>query len=773
MFLNELQNQTLEPTNKQHFSNSLKHFSFQNQESFSKRDSKENFEESKNFSEINCNESNNEMKNILKEQDPNIFRNKISKEIEDINQILESKSLILRKLKANKPNNSYANQEKYESSDHQSKSNKIYKNNISLNTSNHHNNHILINNNNINNNFDDENNNNENTTIKSTSTIKKHLNFQDKDSALSNELFENTNENYENNQKGSSLYQDLRRNTILVEDYRKQIDLLEKNYEHQRGLQIEINEYRKLITSFEEKINLLIDDNQRLVSTLEAERQELAKYKEMSDGIIKNCNEKILNLEKETRFKEERYNELLICLDEYKSELEKMKDYKVLSEKERIKLLEENKNNSLKLIEIEKNDQKLKNEQILIKKKAEKYESEDKMLKCTKAALETKMREILQKNKDLNANLNERIVELNQLKKTAEKTTNDFKIEQEKQNFVIQQLKTQINEEKNQKSLENNDLKKECKEIRAKFEEIEIKYFKNQEIITKLEGDIERLEIEKKNINNSLEITKKQRNYDLERLEGELQKIQQENQKIFNENFILKGENAESIRKIQELQRNLAQNQYNFQKEIENFHISTNHARSTELNEISQKLNKEIQEKNKLINDLLEKNKEISNNLEYSKQKTEEYKQKLIKMDSNYSKSMKELQFAYEQERKVKEKNFALQYENMNQLLSEKEKLISSFSKEKEELLNILKKTTDNFQKQNYFHDINKILAKENINSNRWNSMKTTIRNHSAERDVLCDKKQRNSFEYRRSLHSLHEKDYFNKDILNKYMQYY
>lgn len=720
------------------FVNSSKIFSFQCQESFSNKDkdNKENINFKPKDLELNLEGMKEERKAVLGDKDPNLFRQKLSKEIDDINQILENKNLILKKLKVSK-------QEKPE--EYITQLNEDVR---------------------------------PNKMVKCTSTIKKHLNFQDKENIL-NKNFDLESLNDTNESK--NIFENLKNNTKMIEDYKKQIDLLERNFENQKNLQFEISEYRKLIPSFEDKINLLIDDNQRLVNLIEIERDEMHKFKENSDDIIKKSNEKIVTLEKEIKFKEDRYNELLICLDSYKAELEKMKNYRAMNEKDRTKLLDESKKNNIKFNEMEKNDQKNKTEMLLLKTKIESLESEESTIKAKKESLEKSIQDLLKKNETLNKDLNDRIIELNKIKKQSENSVQEFTIEKEKLVLQIQSFKTQLNEIKNVKEKESFEFKEEIQAVREKLHIAEKESIKKEEKIRRLEMFIEKIEKEKqeKEKTNELFKSSKLKEFntilqEIEEMKKENQRLMLESERIINDNTYYQKINKELQKNNDELKISLALASNNFKTELETFNNSANNNLLFQINEISKKYEKEILEKAKIINDLNEKIKEITKESYLNKQKNEECKQKLIKMDYNYSKAMKELQMAYDQERKIKEKNFQIHADNLNALLFEKEKLIKTFTKEKEDLLNLLKKTTD---RQHDYNNLQKMFLAEKDNKiedrTNWMAIKNRIKNHSAEREENQLKKERNGFQYRRSLHCLKENDNLNHEITNRYSHFY
>lgn len=621
--------------------------------------------------------------------------------------------------------------------------------------------------------------------IKCISTTKKNnINEEKENLRIINkkcDFYEPNLQNQDCSQK--ELILNLQANTKLVEDYRKQIILLEKNFENQKNQHNEINEYRKLINNFEEKINLLIDDNQRLVNLVETDKEELAIFKEKSDDMLKKYQDKVQNLEKENKFKEDRYNEVILCLDTYKYELDKFKDFKIINERERTKVTKENKANNLKILELEKNEENVKNENNIINTRLKNIEIEAKEAKMKKDSLENNVKELLKKNQFLNKELNERIGEVNNVKKELEKVKEEKLSENEKNHLQLQQMKMQYETVKEQKEKELRNMKLEFNNIQEKFNFNEKNNIKNELLINELENNLKRYENsfneqEQRNEKIKKELILSQANFD--KIHKENIQIVQEKDKLLQEFLLLQKNNQDFIKTNGDLKTRLQQLNYENQTHMEKYNKQTENLRIFELNEISNNYEKKILAKSKIINEIMIKNKELIKEIEIIRESKEDYKQKLMKMDLNYTKAMKELQIAYEQEKNIKNKNFEKNMSEFKNVLMEKDKLIQIFTKEKEELLIILRKTTGElYNNSSIYYEKKKmkqlIEEKENENNilKRGLSLKNNIRNHSAEREYDCNRKPRLSLEYRRSLHMLSENNNLENDINRNYKLQY
>ena len=710
-----------------------KAFSFQNQNSFSQQDNKENLNSSfKNdyaFFLESTKDKNlivSDKNLILSEKSMNITSetNKYSREINEIDQLLENKNLILKKLKYTKPNS----QEKEEE-------NELFSERIPTQK-----------------------------IVKCSSTIKKQNNYQENNlNGLDfyGQIKENNEYmNYTSKNEKDLVFQ-LKANSKLVDDYRKQIDLLEKNFANQKNQQTEIIEYRRLINNFEEKINLLIDDNQRLVNLVEVTREELSNFKENSDEMLRKYQEKVSNLEKDNKFKEDRYNEAILCLDSYKVEIDRLKGYKALNEKERVKLLEESKRISLKLLEFEKNEETYKNCKEVLSVKIENLKSEDKEIKSKKEILEINMKELLKKNQFLNKDLNERIAELNKVKKENELCTKEKQIDNEKFLGEISKMRQKSEDFKEVKENEIKGFVNELNEIKEKHHSKEKTIVRYEEIIKGLENSMRKYEKERE---ENEKITQENENFLKEN-----EKIRKEKEEIMKNLSKIHNKNQELMSINQNLSNSLKETANEYQMKFENYNKSAQTTRVFEINEISNHSQKQILEKTRLINEIMLKNKAFYKEIEMLQVEKEQYKQKLTKMDLNYGKAIQELKFAYEQEKNMKTKNFQYQIAEINKILNEKEKLLNSFSKEKENLLIILKKTTDGLNKK----CCNEEKSNENDLVRREMVLKGRMRNHSAEREYEGERKPRLSLEYRRSFHLLKENENLNNEIFKNCMYLY
>lgn len=621
--------------------------------------------------------------------------------------------------------------------------------------------------------------------VKSVSTIKKPNYPQENENSFRNEnleIYENLKEN--NNMLVFCQNSDSK----LAEDYKRQIDLLEKNFEKQKNQQSEINEYRKLINHFEEKINLLIDDNQRLVGLVEVEREELIKFKINSEGTIKNYDEKVIGLERELKFKEDRYNEAILCLDAYKIDLEKLKDFKNLTERERKNLLEESKKTNLKILELERSEEKNKSNNQTLTSKIEILQSELNESKAKRESLEINIKEILKKNQILNREMNERIAELNKTKKDLESSKQEKQAEKEKLNFQIEQIQLRFEEFKIEKDNEIKQLKEELKAFREKYLVEEKNIIRVEEVNKNLENAMRRIEFELNEKRKELEIISTNSRNEIEILRNNSTTLQKENENLKKDKeeilsqFTQTKEQFQAILKTNEsLKLSLKQTNNDYQVQLSNYNKNTQNLRMCELNDLTNNFQKQILAKTKFNNEIMIRNKELMKEIENLKFQKEDYKQKLNKMDLNYSKAMQELKKSYEQEKNIKNKDFQFQISEINNVLYEKEKQINFISKEKQEILAILRKTTEEFNKK-CVHEVEAKTLKKIIDekSNENDFLKrglslNRIRNLSAERDVECQKSKshRSGHEYRRSLHVLRENDNLNNDIYRNCMYLY
>ena len=621
--------------------------------------------------------------------------------------------------------------------------------------------------------------------VKSVSTIKKPNYPQENENSFRNEnleIYENLKEN--NNMLVFCQSSDSK----LAEDYKRQIDLLEKNFEKQKNQQSEINEYRKLINHFEEKINLLIDDNQRLVGLVEVEREELIKFKINSEGTIKNYDDKVIGLERELKFKEDRYNEAILCLDAYKIDLEKLKDFKNLTERERKNLLEESKKTNLKILELERSEEKNKINNQTLTSKIEILQSELNESKAKRESLEINIKEILKKNQILNREMNERIAELNKTKKDLESSKQEKQTEKEKLNFQIEQIQLRFEEFKIEKDKEIKQLKEELKSFREKSLVEEKNIIRVEEVNKNLENAMRRIEFELNEKNKELENLSKNSRNEIEILRNNSTTLQKENENLKKEKEEFVIQFTETKEKFQEilktnesLKLSLKQANNDYQVQLSNYNKNTQNLRMCELNDLNNNFQKQIFAKTKFNNEIMIRNKELMKEIENLKFQKEEYKQKLNKMDLNYSKAMQELKKSYEQEKTIKNKNFQFQISEINNALYEKEKQINFISKEKQEILAILRKTTEELNKK-CVHEVEAKTLKKIIDekSNENDFLKrglslNRIRNLSAERDVDYQKSKshRSGHEYRRSLHILRENENMNNDIYKNCMYLY
>lgn len=621
--------------------------------------------------------------------------------------------------------------------------------------------------------------------VKSVSTIKKPNYPQENENSFRNEnleIYENLKEN--NNMLAFCQNSDSK----LAEDYKRQIDLLEKNFEKQKNQQSEINEYRKLINHFEEKINLLIDDNQRLVGLVEVEREELIKFKINSEGTIKNYDEKVSGLERELKFKEDRYNEAILCLDAYKIDLEKLKDFKNLTERERKNLLEESKKTNLKILELERIEEKNKSANQTLTSKLEILQSELNESKAKRESLEINIKEILKKNQILNREMNERIAELNKTKKDLESLKQEKQSEKEKLNFQIEQLQLRFEEFKIEKDKEIKQLKEELRSFREKSLVEEKNVIRVEEVNKNMENAMKRIEFELNEKNKELENISKNSRNEIEVLRNNSTTLQKENESLKKEKEEVLSQLSQTKEQFQEILKSnenlkvsLKQANNDYQVQLANYNKNTQNLRMCELNDLTNNFQKQILAKTKFNNEIMIRNKELMKEIENLKLQKEEYHQKLNKMDLNYSKAMQELKKSYEQEKNIKNKNFQFQISEINNALYEKEKQINLISKEKQEILAILRKTTEELNKK-CVHEVEAKTLKKIIDekNNENDFLKrglslNRIRNLSAERDVDCQKSKshRSSHEYRRSLHILRENENINNDIYRNCMYLY
>ena len=237
----------------------------------------------------------------------------------------------------------------------------------------------------------------------------------------------------------------------------------------------------------------------------------------------------------------------------------------------------------------------------------------------------------------------------------------------------------------------------------------------------------------------------------------------------------------EILKTNESLKLSLKQANNDYQVQLSNYNKNTQNLRMCELNDLNNNFQKQIFAKTKFNNEIMIRNKELMKEIENLKFQKEEYKQKLNKMDLNYSKAMQELKKSYEQEKTIKNKNFQFQISEINNALYEKEKQINFISKEKQEILTILRKTTEELNKK-CVHEVEAKTLKKIIDekSNENDFLKrglslNRIRNLSAERDVDYQKSKshRSGHEYRRSLHILRENENMNNDIYKNCMYLY
>ena len=451
------------------------------------------------------------------------------------------------------------------------------------------------------------------------------------------------------------------------------------------------------------------------------------------------------------------FSKAIICLDSYKAELDRLKDYKALNEKERVKLLEESKRISIKLLEFEKNEESYKNYKEILSVKIENLQSEDKEIKSKKETLEIKMKELLKKNQLLNKDLNERIAELNKVKKEKELCIKEKQIENEKFAGEIAQLRQKSEDYKGVKESEIKGFVNELNEMKEKFHSKEKTIVRYEEMIKEFENSIK---IYEKDHEENEKITKEN-----EKIKKENEKIRKEKEEIMKNFSQIQNKNQELMSINQNLANSLKETANEYQMKFENYNKSAQTTRVFEINEISNHSQKQILEKTRLINEIMIKNKAFYKEIEMLQAEKEQYKQKLLKMDLNYGKAIQELKFAYEQEKNMKTKNFQYQIAEINKIVNEKEKLLNSFSKEKENLLIILKKTTDGLNKRN--------CNEEKSIENELMALKSRMRNHSAEREHEGERKPRLSLEYRRSFHLLKENENVNNEIFKNCMYLY
>jgi len=750
--------EVLPPTNfssvSSTFTQNPKTFSFQTQLNNSNQDNKENLDNSlrKDY-EFLLDSTKNEQKPLnLNEKFQNaVISNATNAHLErnELDQMMENKNIILKKLKLAPRNTLMVKEEE----------NKLFSERFS-----------------------------NQKIVKNSSTLKKPTHYQENENSFRNDNFE-LYENFEENNNLTDYQPKIKDIEIcrkvdvkLVEDYRRQIDLLEKNFEKQKNQQNEINEYRKLINHFEEKINLLIDDNQRLVGVVEIERDELVKFKVTSEEMIRNYQEKVSSLEKDIKFKEDRYYEAILCLDSYKAEIEKLKDFNTLTERDRRKMIEESKKTNLKLLEFEQNEEKTKNSNQSLTSKMEYLQSELNDLKSKRETLEKNLKEILKKNQILNKDLNQRIGELNTTKKELE----IVKQENEKVNFQKEQLQTRFDELKEEKLQELKQIKEEFILSQEKTVASEKNLKRIEEINKNLESSLKRMEIELKEKDKSSENVSNYLKEDLEKLNKELKNKMREIEDFMKEKDAMLGEIShlkEQIQKLlrvnENLKKTLEQVNNDYQMQFANHNKNTQNQKMSELKELANNFKKQMLEKTKFNNEVMTKNQALTKEIQTLKLQKEDYKQKLAKMDFNYSKAMQELKKSYEQEKSIKSKDFQYQLSDINNMLLEKEKQINHVSKEKQELLIILRKTTEELNKK-CTHEVEakslKKMIEEKANENDFLKRGISlnrIRNHSAERDMGCDKGHHSIHDYRRSLHLLRENDNLNNDVYKNYLYLY